>query len=101
MGQGNEGHNQLGTVVEMAVQAGTIGQVIVPPAAPQPPVPRQLPGQVRDALTAEHVETQRSPFCGKHPPGHGDVKAGGPSARATGERDNWKASDVGYRGLRR
>ncbi|MCE6995338.1 tetratricopeptide repeat protein [Saccharothrix sp. S26] len=48
MGQGDEVHNEVGSVVGTVVQAGTIDQIVMHPAAPRPPVPRQLPGRVRD-----------------------------------------------------
>ncbi|MEC3979887.1 tetratricopeptide repeat protein [Amycolatopsis sp. H20-H5] len=51
----NVGNAISGRVAGSVVQAGTIGQVVLPPAHPEPlPVPRQLPPAMRDFTGRDH-----------------------------------------------
>lgn len=53
MTDSGEVRNEVGTVMGRVVQAGTIGQVVMPAPA-TPPVPQQLPGRVRDFAGRRH-----------------------------------------------
>jgi tetratricopeptide (TPR) repeat protein len=53
MTDSGEVRNEVDTVIGRVVQAGTIGQVVMPAPA-TPPVPQQLPGRVRDFAGRRH-----------------------------------------------